>query len=423
MHTSLFPRLFYLYFFMILSSLILPSLSYAQISSTVLEQLKNQNIVDTTQTLTLTEIDQLKAQNEQLYKKANIDFKILMVRTTHDESIEQYALDVFNTLKIGDPKLDNGLLLLIAKEDRTMRFEVGYGLEGEITDLQTGHLLRYQLAPYFKQQRYFDGISAVQQELSSIRNSNDFSQNAHSTLKPQQNSSTPSKNHSISETQEDHVININQLSRFKSNYILVLFWNLAVSIIIVIYFSPIYSNIRDQGFKIEGLAKFLIIFLPLHHLFCWIISGINFFLLFPIYALILYLVFKLNHYLNFYHFLTSIYLNYLKKNLKLLIILSLIVFIFLLFFMDNHLITIFMTLAFMPFILGMVWGSIHNIAQQFKDIYPEQYQHWFNDLPPLKKHSTTIKNSSFHSDSSTKSSKPSRSSGGRSGGGGASGSW
>ena len=95
----------------------------------LLEQLKNENVVDTTQTLSADEIEKLKQQNEQLYKEANVDFKILMIPTTDGESIEQYALDVFNTLKIGNEKLDNGLLLLIAKDDRKMRFEVGYGLE------------------------------------------------------------------------------------------------------------------------------------------------------------------------------------------------------------------------------------------------------------------------------------------------------
>jgi uncharacterized protein len=132
------------------------------ISPELLEQLKKNHVVDTTQTLSLEEIEQLKIQNEQLYKKKNIDFKILMVPSIGETPIEEYALNVFNSIKIGDKKLDNGLLLVISKNDRKMRFEVGYGLEGDITDVQAGRLIRNVLAPNFKNANYFTGIKDVQ---------------------------------------------------------------------------------------------------------------------------------------------------------------------------------------------------------------------------------------------------------------------
>src|SRR5690606_10791490 len=108
---------------------------------------------------------ELIEQNEQLYQESNVDFKILMIPNTNGESIEQYALDVFNTLKIGNEKLDNGLLLLVSKYDRKMRFEVGYGLEGDFTDIEAAHLIRNTLAPNFKNHNYFSGFSHLQRKL------------------------------------------------------------------------------------------------------------------------------------------------------------------------------------------------------------------------------------------------------------------
>ena len=145
-----FPLRFFLFNCFILISCFISSSIYAEFDSALLEKLKKENVVDTTHTLSANEIEKLKQQNEQLYQEANVDFKILMIPSTQGETIEQYALDVFNTLKIGNEKLDNGLLLLVAKDDRKMRFEVGYGLEGEITDVEAGHIIRNTLAPHFK---------------------------------------------------------------------------------------------------------------------------------------------------------------------------------------------------------------------------------------------------------------------------------
>lgn len=175
-----FPLRFFLFNCLILMSCLISLSIYAEFDSALLEKLKKENIVDTTQTLSANEIEKLKLQNEQLYQDANVDFKILMIPSTQGETIEQYALDVFNTIKIGNEKLDNGLLLIIAKDDRKMRFEVGYGLEGDFTDIEAGRIIRYDLAPYFKQNQYYDGIQtatdSVYSSVSSVNKDNDLSQ-------------------------------------------------------------------------------------------------------------------------------------------------------------------------------------------------------------------------------------------------------
>ena len=427
MYALRFRQLFYFHFVIILLSLISPTLCQASLNASVLEQLKNEDVVDTTHTLTSVEVNQLKQQNEQLYQQRNIDFKILMIPSTQGESIEKYALDVFNTLKIGDGKLDNGLLLLVSQDDRQIRFEVGYGLEGDITDIEAGHLIRYQLAPHFKEYNYFKGLSDVQQKLINNPDTDSLpiESNQIETLDTAEEESPIPLIQQPPETDTANVVYLNKPSKFISNYILVLFWNIAVSSIIVIYFSPIYSQIREQNLKIKGLIKFLVVFLPLHHFFCWAITGINFFLLFPIYAAILYLLFQLNKKWNIYEFSHQIYNKYLGKNLKVIIIIGFILFIFLMFFIDSHFISIFITLLFMPFILGLVWAGIYHIAKQFKQLYPEKYQHWFDESPiTSRRYSSSSSSSSTSSrSSSSRSSGSSRRSGGSSGGGGASGSW
>ncbi|WP_313043389.1 TPM domain-containing protein [Acinetobacter sp.] len=160
-----FPFRFFLLNCLILFSCFISPNIYAEINSAVLEELKNSNVVDQTNSLSRDEIAQLKKQNEQLYQQKHVDFKILMIPSTNGKAIDQYALEIFNKLKIGNEKLDNGLLLLVAKDDRKIRFEVGYGLEGDLTDLEAGRIIRHTLAPNFQNNDYFNGFKETQKKL------------------------------------------------------------------------------------------------------------------------------------------------------------------------------------------------------------------------------------------------------------------
>lgn len=160
-----FPFRFFLLNCLILFSCFISPNIYAEINSAVLEELKNSNVVDQTNSLSRDEIAQLKNQNEQLYQQKHVDFKILMIPSTNGKAIDQYALEIFNKLKIGNEKLDNGLLLLVAKDDRKIRFEVGYGLEGDLTDIEAGRIIRHTLAPNFQNNDYFNGFKETQKKL------------------------------------------------------------------------------------------------------------------------------------------------------------------------------------------------------------------------------------------------------------------
>lgn len=117
-------------------------------------------VIDTTNTLTSSQLSTLEA-NLSDYEKSQTDGKqiaVLMIAKLDNETIEQYADRVFIQWKIGEKGQDNGILLLIVKDDKRMRIEVGYGLEGTITDLVAIHIIREQLAPQFQKNNYYQGI-------------------------------------------------------------------------------------------------------------------------------------------------------------------------------------------------------------------------------------------------------------------------
>jgi uncharacterized protein len=84
-------------------------------------------------------------------------FQVLIIPSLEDESLEDFAIKVFDTWKLGDEKRDDGLLLLISIKERKIRVEVGQGLEGSITDIQAFDAIR-EMRPYFKKKRFFSGI-------------------------------------------------------------------------------------------------------------------------------------------------------------------------------------------------------------------------------------------------------------------------
>jgi uncharacterized protein len=91
-------------------------------------------------------------------EKTTNQIAVLTVPTLEGVSIEEYAVTVFNTWKLGQKGKDNGILLIVAPKDRKMRIEVGYGLEGTMTDGIAGSIIRNAVTPFFKNNDYDRGI-------------------------------------------------------------------------------------------------------------------------------------------------------------------------------------------------------------------------------------------------------------------------
>ena len=117
------------------------------------------HVTDLTGTLTASQVDQLDAHLVALEKTKGAQLVVLMVGSTGGQDIESYSLAVAEANKVGRKGTDDGVLLLIAKDDRRVRIEVGYGLEGAIPDAATARIIREYIAPKFRSNDYFGGIS------------------------------------------------------------------------------------------------------------------------------------------------------------------------------------------------------------------------------------------------------------------------
>jgi uncharacterized protein len=93
-------------------------------------------------------------------KRGKAQIQILIVNTLEGEPIEQASIKITDQWKLGDAKKDNGVLFLVAIQDRRMRIEVGQGLEGAIPDVYAKRIIADVVTPYFRKQRFADGVYA-----------------------------------------------------------------------------------------------------------------------------------------------------------------------------------------------------------------------------------------------------------------------
>ena len=117
-------------------------------------------VVDQTGTLSSSDIAQLTQTLADLERRKGSQIAVLIVPTTDGEAIEQFSLRVAEAWKIGRKKVDDGALLVIAKNDRHLRVEVGYGLEGALTDVTTKRIIDEVITPKFRSGDFAGGISA-----------------------------------------------------------------------------------------------------------------------------------------------------------------------------------------------------------------------------------------------------------------------
>ena len=118
--------------------------------------------------LTLEEEAKLNNLLGELDRKTTAQIAVLTIETTSGVSIEEYSVELFQKWGIGQKGKDNGLLLLVSVKDRKVRIEVGYGLEGAITDAISSRIIRNIIVPHFKQADYGQGIILAVTTLSNL---------------------------------------------------------------------------------------------------------------------------------------------------------------------------------------------------------------------------------------------------------------
>lgn len=109
---------------------------------------------------------QVNAALNDYQRRSGNQLAVAVVRTTGESSLEDYTIDLARKWGVGEKGEDNGVLLLIATEDRKLRIEVGRGLEGTLTDLQSGRIIRERLLPLLREG---DFGGAVTQGTTAIR--------------------------------------------------------------------------------------------------------------------------------------------------------------------------------------------------------------------------------------------------------------
>ncbi len=117
-------------------------------------------VTDLTGTLTREQSASLEQMLHQFEARKGSQIAVLIVPTTEPEPIEQYSMRVAEQWKLGRKKIDDGAILVVAKNDRALRIEVGYGLEGALNDATTSRIIRELIVPRFREGDYFGGIGA-----------------------------------------------------------------------------------------------------------------------------------------------------------------------------------------------------------------------------------------------------------------------
>ncbi len=116
-------------------------------------------VTDTTGVLSAACASELTDRLAALEQRLGVQVAILLVGSTGQSTIEQFATTVFDQWKLGKAEVNNGLLLVAALNDHTVRIEVGYGLEGTIPDIVAGRIIRERIVPAFRENRIEAGIS------------------------------------------------------------------------------------------------------------------------------------------------------------------------------------------------------------------------------------------------------------------------
>lgn len=149
-----------------------------------------QQVTDITGTLSTSEQQSLTQQLQDITQKTRAQVAVLIVPSTGDDSIEQYATRVFDNWRLGDAKRNDGILIIVAWSDRTVRIQVGYGLEEKVTDALAGDIIRSNMIPAFKQQKLAKGL-----ELAIIALNNRLTSQHQYSVNPSESESASSSDH------------------------------------------------------------------------------------------------------------------------------------------------------------------------------------------------------------------------------------
>jgi len=117
-------------------------------------------VVDLTGTLTAAQQSALDEKLTAFQARKGTQVAVLILPTTKPEEIAQFGVRLAEAWKVGRAKIDDGAILIVAKDDRELRIEVQYGLEGVLTDALSNRIINDTIVPLFKQGDFYGGVTA-----------------------------------------------------------------------------------------------------------------------------------------------------------------------------------------------------------------------------------------------------------------------
>ena len=142
---------------LIILSLFLLSVCLRYVSALEVPEHPEGRITDFTHTLSASEISHLDQKLAEYEKQTTNQIAVLMISSLEGDNLEDYSIRLADKWKIGQKGKDNGVIILIVKNDRKLRIEVGYGLEGVLPDGLAGSIIRDEIAPLFRKDQFFEG--------------------------------------------------------------------------------------------------------------------------------------------------------------------------------------------------------------------------------------------------------------------------
>lgn len=157
----------------VLALLLVPFFIYAQKDNNAKSYSDNptkllQYVTDESGTLTSGEISTLSQKLREFDNKTSTQIVVYMIQSLEGESLEDVSHRIAEKNKIGKKGKDNGVLLFIAKGDKKLRIEVGYGLEGVMTDAISSQIIRKEITPSFKNNNFYEGIDKGTNAIISV---------------------------------------------------------------------------------------------------------------------------------------------------------------------------------------------------------------------------------------------------------------
>ncbi|TMG79357.1 MAG: YgcG family protein [Betaproteobacteria bacterium] len=125
-------------------------------------------VTDLTGTLSASQIQSLDSRLRDFERSKGSQIAVLVLPSTQPETIEQYSIRLADAWKIGRARVDDGVILVVAKNDRKLRVEVGRGLEGAIPDAVAKRVVSDLVAPYFRTSDFYGGIAAGTEALMKL---------------------------------------------------------------------------------------------------------------------------------------------------------------------------------------------------------------------------------------------------------------